>query len=214
MTKAMGAPEFRRTLASTHAWNPYCWLNGPLARQLGIDCGQGEISEEANMSLVRFMNLAFMNLTGSLLPWGLVETALACQNVGGQPYHVQQGMQINDNAITVGSTLMWGNNMAPSTEDPERIMQLMAWDITERCQFALGSGKQYTYRTILLTEPVAGLLSKKYPQKEVLEQDLINSARRPLYVRSFSNFYSNPVSRIEPDNFSFFRYEKRIGRTE
>ena len=34
LTKSMGAPEFRRTLASTHAWIPYCWLNGPVTRQL------------------------------------------------------------------------------------------------------------------------------------------------------------------------------------
>ena len=44
LTKALGGADFRRTLSSTHAWNPYCWLNGPLARQLGIDSGQGEIS--------------------------------------------------------------------------------------------------------------------------------------------------------------------------
>ncbi|MCD8235613.1 MAG: hypothetical protein LUD00_02930 [Prevotellaceae bacterium] len=152
MTKAMGAPDFRRTLASTHAWNPYCWLNGPVARQLGIDCGQGEISEEANMSIGRFMNLALKNLSGYyvkrdrmgtfgyLMPWCLVEDEAACKRIGWEPYHVRTGLNLSDNAVTVSSALMWGNNMTPSTDDPERIMQLMAWDITERCQFALGSG--------------------------------------------------------------------------
>ena len=226
MTKAIGAPEFRRTLASTHAWNPYCWLNGPLARQLGIDCGQGEISEEANMSIGRFMNLALKNLSGYyvkqdrmgtfgyLMPWCLVENEDACHNIGWEPYHVQQGLPINDNAITVGSALMWGNNMAPSTDDPQRIMELMAWDITERCQFALGSGKQYTYRTVLLTEPIARLLSQKYARKESLEQELIKTARRPLSERAFANYYANPGSRIDPEKFPFSRYEKRIERTE
>ena len=64
MTKAMGAGSFRRTLASTHAWVPYSWLNGPVARQLGFDCAQGEINEAANASIGRFMNLALMNLAG------------------------------------------------------------------------------------------------------------------------------------------------------
>lgn len=50
LTKALGGPDFRRTLASTHAWIPFCWLNGPVARQLGIDCGQGEINEAAAAS--------------------------------------------------------------------------------------------------------------------------------------------------------------------
>ncbi|MDE7116043.1 MAG: hypothetical protein K2O56_06430 [Muribaculaceae bacterium] len=142
MTKAMGAPEFRRTLASTHAWNPYCWLNGPVARQLGIDCGQGEISEDANMSIGRFMNLALKNLSGYyvkqdrmgtfgyLMPWCLVENETTCRSIGWTPYHVEQGFDINDSAVTVASALMWGNNMAPSTDSPERIMQLVAWDIT------------------------------------------------------------------------------------
>ena len=33
---------------STHSWIPYLWTNGPLARQLGIDSGQGLISHPAN----------------------------------------------------------------------------------------------------------------------------------------------------------------------
>lgn len=226
LTKGMGAPDFRRTLASTHAWNPFCWLNGPLARQLGIDCGQGEISEEANMAIGRFMNLALKNLAGYyvkqdrmgtfgyLMPWCLVEDEKACARVGWKPYHVGKGMDVNDNAVTVASALMWGNNMAPSTNDAERIMQLVAWDITERCQFALGSGKQYTYRTILMTEPVARLLKERYADKEAFEDALVATARRPLYERTFANYYANPGSRIDEEKFPFSRYEKRLERTE
>lgn len=226
MTKAMGAPDFRRTLASTHAWNPYCWLNGPVARQLGIDCGQGEISEEANMTIGRFMNLALKNLSGYyvkqdrmgtfgyLMPWCLVEDEQACSRIGWKPYHVGQGLGMNDNAITVASALMWGNNMAPSTDNPERIMQLIAWDITERCQFALGSGKQFTYRTILMTEPIARLLKEKYSDKGDLESTLLETARRPLYERTFANYYANPGSRVDEEKFPFTRYEKRLQRTE
>ena len=226
MTKAMGAPDFRRTLASTHAWNPYCWLNGPLARQLGIDCGQGEISEETNMAIGRFMNLALKNLSGYyvkqdrmgtfgyLMPWCLVEDEVACMRIGWRPYHVGQGLDMNENAVTVASALMWGNNMAPSTHDPDRIMQLIAWDITERCQFALGSGKQYTYRTILMTEPIARLLKEKYSDKEKLESTLVETARRPLYERTFANYYANPGSRLDEEKFPFSRYERRLQRTE
>jgi len=226
LTKALGVPDFRRTLSSTHAWNPYCWLNGPLARQLGIDCGQGEISEAANAAIGRFMNLALMNLSGYyvkqdrmgtfgyLMPWCLVEDEEACARVGWSPYHVGQGYTPNNNTITVASALMWGNNMAPSTDDAERIAQLVAWDITERCQFALGSGKQYTYRTILLTEPVAGNLKKEYADKRDFEQALIGMARRPLRERVFANYYANPGSRVDPDKFPFSRYEKRIARME
>lgn len=225
MTKGMGAGEFRRTLASTHGWTPYSWINGPVARQLGISDGQGEISAEANAALGRFMNLAMMNLAGYyvggnrmgtfgyLMPWCLAEDDEACRRIGWQPYHVRQGYDINDNTITVGSALQWGNNMAPSTTDPQKLMELLAWDITERCQFALGSGKQYSCRTILITEPVAKNIAAKYPSVEALEDDLIETARRPLAERVFANYYANPGS--SPDQKHPLRnWRGHLSRTE
>lgn len=204
MTKALGDPQFRRTLASTHAWSPYSWLNGPVARQLGFDAGQGEIDSHANMVLGRFMNLALMNCCGYyikqnrmgtfgyLMPWTLIEDEQACLRIGWGTYHTRKGYDLNESTITVGSTLMWGNNMAPSSTNPEKIMELIAWDISERCQFALGSGKQYTFRTVMLTEPVAKLLASKYRTTEALEKKLITASRRPLKERAFANYYANP----------------------
>lgn len=209
MTKALGAPEFRRTLASTHGWIPYGWLNGPVARQLGISSGQGEISENANMALGRFMNLALMNLAGYYVgsnrmgtfgypqSWCMAEDDKACIEIGWHPYHVSQGYDVNDNTITISSALMWGNNMAPSTTDPQKIMELIAWDISERCQFALGSGKQYTNRTILITPPVARNLAVGYKSQAALEEDLVAASRRPLQERVFANYYANPGSNPE-----------------
>jgi len=226
LTKALGAPDFRRTLSSTHAWNPYCWLNGPVSRQLGIDCGQGEISEAANAAIGRFMNLVLKNLSGYyvkqdrmgtfgyLMPWCLVEDEEACVSIGWSPYHVGQGYDINDNTVTASSALMWGNNMAPSTDDAGRIAQLVAWNVAERSQFALGSGKQFTYRTILMTLPVAENLKVEYADKGDFERTLIGMARRPLRERAFANYYANPGSRIDPEKFPFSRYESRIARTE
>ncbi len=209
MIKALGAPEFRRTLASTHGWIPYSWLNGPVARQLGISSGQGEISKDANMKIGHFMNLALMNLAGYYVgdnrmgtfgypqSWCLSEDDNACVEIGWQPYHVSQGYNLNENTITISSALMWGNNMAPSTTDPQKIMELIGWDISQRCQFALGSGKQYTSRTILITEPIARNLSEKYKTQQMLEGELIKMSRRPLKERVFANYYANPGSNPE-----------------
>jgi len=226
LTKAMGGGEFRRTLASTHAWIPFCWLNGPVARQLGIDSGQGQICEEGNIAIGRFMNLALMNLAGYYIKqdrmgtfgypmsWCMVEDDAACQRVGWKPYHVQQGFNINDNTITAASTLLWGNNMAPSTTDPQKIMELIAWDITERCQFALGSGRQFTYRTILITEPVAANLAKKYKSTDELERALMSIARRPVKERAFANYYANPGSEKDGGEHTLRQYSGHIQKTE
>lgn len=226
MTKALGGGDFRRTLASTHAWVPFCWLNGPVARQLGIDSGQGQINEDANIVIGRFMNLALMNLCGYYVKqdrmgtfgypvsWCMAEDDAACLRAGWKPYHVRKGYHLNDNTITTASTLLWGNNMAPSTTDPQKIAELMAWDISERCQFALGSGKQYTFRTILVTEPVAATLAKKYPTTESLENILINLSRRPLQERAFANYYANPGGAKDGGQHTLKQYTGHLRRTE
>lgn len=226
MTKAMAGGDFRRTLGSTHAWVPYAWLNGPVARQLGISSGQGEINSDANTAISRFMSLALQNLAGYtvgqnrmgtfgyLQPWCLVEDEMACRRVGWQTWNEQKGFDANDNTITLASALMWGNNMAPSTTDAERVMQLMAWDISERCQFALGSGKQFTNRVVLMTEPVANILATGYPNIEKLEETLIQHSRRPAYERAFANYYANPGSRKDGGEHSFNQYMSHIISSE
>lgn len=226
LTKGLGDPEFRRTLASTHAWIPYCWLNGPVARQLGIDSGQGQINEAANVSIGRFMNLALMNLCGYYvkqdrmgsfgypMSWCMAEDEEACLRVGWKPYHVREGFDLNESTITLSSTLLWGNNMAPSTTDPQKIMELMAWDISERSQFALGSGRQFTFRTVLMTEPVAAILSGKYRSPEALEKNLVDASRRPVKERAFANYYANPGGAKDGGAHSLKQYQGHIRKDE
>lgn len=226
ITKALGNASFRRTLASTHAWSPYSWLNGPVARQLGFDCGQGEINEEANMAIGRFMNLALQNLCGYkikqdrmgtfgyLMPWTLVEDEQACRRIGWQPYHVRQGFNNDESTVTLSSALMWGNNMAPSTLNPKKIMELMARDIAERGQFALGSGKQYTPRTILITEPVAAILAKQYKSPKDLERALIHNSKRPVEERAFANYYANPGGNKDGGAHNLQQYTAHISKAE
>ena len=226
LTKGLGDPDFRRTLASTHAWTPFCWLNGPVARQLGIDSGQGQINEAANIAIGRFMNLALMNLCGYYvkqdrmgtfgypMPWCMSEDDAACLRVGWKPYHVRCGYNLDDSTITLGSALLWGNNMAPSTTDPHKLMELIAWDISERSQFALGSGRQYTFRTILMTEPVAKILAGKYRSPQTLEMDLIEASRRPLKERAFANYYANPGGAKDGGKHTLRQYQGHIRKTE
>ena len=226
MTRGLGEPAFRRTLASTHAWIPFSWLNGPVARQLGIDSGQGQINEAANMAIGRFMNLALMNLCGYYvkqdrmgtfgypMSWCMVEDDAACLRVGWQPYHVRSGYKLNESTVTLASTLLWGNNMAPSTPDPQKMMELLAWDISERSQFALGSGKQFTFRTILMTEPVARVLSSAYESPDVLEKDLIENSRRPVKERAFANYYANPGGAKDGGAHTLRQYQGHIRKDE
>ena len=226
ITKAMTNGDFRRTLASTHAWTPFCWVNGPVSRQLGLDHEQGEICNQKNAAIGRFINLAMLNFGGYyvkenrmgtfgyLMPWCLAEDEPLALQLGWRPYHMQQGLQVNDNAVTTASSLCWGNNMAPATSDAQTIMELMAWDATEKQQFAIGSGTPFVYRTMLITGYVARDLAAKYKSKEELEKALVETARVPLGQRASANYWANPGSAFNPDTYTVDDHAAKISRTE
>lgn len=224
--EAMKVGDFRRTLVSTHAWTPYCWLNGPVARQLGFDCGQGEISEPRNMMLGRFVNLALLNLGGYrvkenrmgtfgyLTPWVLVENDEAAIKVGWKPYHLQQGYTLNESTLSCASAINWGNNLVPATTEAEKIKDMVAWDAVEKQQMAVGSGMPCVYRTFLLTPDVARDLSKTYASKDAFEAALVATARNPLGARAFANYWGNPGSAFDPAKCPVLRHEARLAREE
>jgi len=225
-TKALADGNYRRTLASTHAWTPFCWVNGPVARQLGIDAQQGLINEPRNATLGRFINLAMMNLGGYyikqdrmgsfgyLMPWSMAEDEEACLRIGWQPYHAQQGYDLNRSTLTAASALMWGNNLTPASHTPEKIMQVMAWDVVEKGQFATGSGPKLTPRTIMVTEYVARDLARGYKAKEDLEKALVATARRPAHERAYSNYWANPGSSFDPARYTVEMHTRRVIRNE
>jgi len=83
-------------------------------------------------------------------------------------------------------------------------------DITERCQLALGSGVQYTNRAIMMTEEVAAILKDRYGTIDALEDQLIATARRPLYERAYAHYYANPGSSIDPDRVSLEEFMEQL----
>jgi hypothetical protein len=224
-TRALADGNYRRTLASTHAWTPFCWINGPVARQLGIDARQGQINEPRNAVLGRFINLAMINLGGYyikqdrmgtfgyLMPWAMAEDEEACLAIGWQPYHVQKGFDLNQSTLTAASALLWGNNLTPASHQGEKIMEVMAWDVVEKGQFATGSGPRLPNRTILITEYVARDLARSYPSKEKLEQALIATARRPASERAYANYWANPGSAF-PERYSVEMHTRKIVENE
>lgn len=204
--EGMNNGEWRKPLSSTHGWTPYAWFNGPLARQLGIDNQQGMISETVNKAFGRFIDLCMLNIGGYyvkenrmgsfgyLTPFTFSEDEKACVEMGWKPYHVQKGFNLNDNTITAASCLNWGNNVTPATNDPEKIKDVIAFDITEKQQNGLGNTNPQVYRTLFITEYVAKDLAKKYKSKNDLEDALIETARRPIELRAYALYWANTGS--------------------
>ncbi len=201
-TEALSDSKYLDSLKSGKL-TPMMYVNGPVAHQIGIDDTQGMTTEEANIAIGRFMELALINLAGiqrtnafgNIQPLVFSENDESCINIGWKPHHVEKGYQLNDNVITATSFSMWGNNVTPATDLPEEIMKVLAWDITEKNINALGSASAEdnadTHRLIFITEPVASALATKYKSKESLENALVENARRPLYMRAYAYYYAN-----------------------
>ena len=161
---------------------------------------------ENNKALGRFIDLAMLNIGGYyvkenrmgtfgyLSAWTFSEDEEACLEVGWKPYHVTKGYDLNANTLTAASALQWGNNVTPATDDAEQIMTLMAWDITEKQQNGLGNTNPQVYRTIFITKDVAKDLAKLYTSKNALEDALIETARRPLWMRAYAHYWANTGS--------------------
>ncbi len=201
-TEALSNSGYLASLSSSKL-TPMMYVNGPAAHQIGIDNTQGMTTEETNIAIGRFMELALINFTdiersnafGNVQPLVFSENDETCLNIGWEPHHVEKGYALNDNIITATSFSMWGNNVTPATDLPEEIMKVIAWDITEKNLGGLGSASvadnANAKRLIFITESVATALATKYKTKEALENALIANARRPLWMRAYAYYYAN-----------------------
>lgn len=201
-TEALSDSEYFDSLKSGKL-TPMMYVNGPMARQIGVDNTQGMTTEETNIAIGRFMELALINLAGikrnnafgNVQPLVFSENDEICINIGWKPHHVEKGYSLNDNVITATSFSMWGNNVTPATDLPDEIMKVLAWDITEKNLGALGGASiednANTHRLIFITESVATALATKYKSKDALESALVENARRPLWMRVYAYYYSN-----------------------
>ena len=204
---------------------PMLCVNGPVARQIGIDNSQGMTTEETNIGIARFMELALINLAGiqrtndfgNVQPLVFSENDETCLKVGWTPHHVEEGWNLNDNVVTAASFAMWGNNVTPATDLPEEIMKVLAWDITEKNLGGLGGASvednANTRRMIFITESVASALATKYKSKDALENALVENARRPLWMRAYAYYYANTGSALSK-SFSTVCNELKAASTE
>lgn len=201
--KAMGDPAFRLSMSggSTHSFVHFYLVNGPLARQLRIDHGQGLIAHSTNQVIGRALGLIERNIAGYRIKetqmgtfgktqsWVLAEDEEALDEMGWSPYHVEKGFSKDASTVAVANSTVWGQNLIPATSDPEKIMQLMAYGITRGEMFA--SGMIDSRRYLLVTPGVAELLADGGYTKKSLIDDLTRNARRITYEWTFSKVHGS-----------------------
>ncbi|MDE5937117.1 MAG: hypothetical protein K2G83_06910 [Ruminococcus sp.] len=221
--KSLDNKDWLSELDDSHGRTPIAWINGPVSRQLAIDCEQGMISNTNNKALARFIDIALKNLAGiktgsndtfgTVSPYVFAEDEEACKGIGWSPYHVEQGFKMNTSTLTVSTSMAWGNNITPATPDAKKTMEVIAFDITEKDTLALGSGQEQGYRTLFITEAVASNLASLYKSKSELEDALITTAKRPLWLRTYANYWANPDSYPSKQN-TIQEYYDRLVKNE
>jgi len=161
------------------------------------------INNENNKKFARFIDFAMLNIGGYyikenrmgtfgyLTPWSFSEDEKACLEVGWNPYHVDKGYRLNDNTVTAASAMFWGSELTPQSNDSEQLKNIIAFDITEKQQNSLGNTNPQVFRAMLLTENIAKKLKIKYNSKSEYEDALINTARRPTWLRVYAHYWAN-----------------------
>ena len=160
--QAIGDPAYRLTVTggSTHSISTFYWVNGPFARQLGIDYGQGLIAAPANAAIGRTMSLIERNIAGfriketqmgsfgKLQSWVLAEDEEALKKIGWEPYHVERGFDRNASTVLLPA--------APSGAEPHPIDirsedPHAAHGLRDHYNEAFASGMIDSPRTLLIT---------------------------------------------------------------
>lgn len=221
--KSLDNAEWLGELSDSHGRTPIAWINGPVSRQLAIDCEQGMISNTNNRAIARFIDIALKNMAGiktggndtfgTISPYVFAENEEVCKRIGWSPYHVEQGFKMNTSTLTVSTSMAWGNNITPATPEAQKTMEVIAFDITEKDTLAMGSGQAQGYRTLFITPAVAENLVSLYKSKSELEDALIATAKRPLWLRTYANYWANPDSRPSKQS-TIQEYYDRLAKNE
>ena len=203
-TEAIADPMFNlEQLGSTGGWNMFFVVNGPLAKQLGIENGVGLVSRGANTAIGRAMGLIRHNLAGHrpgeiymgtfgyILPPVFAEHEERLQEIGWQPHHVNAGFDRETSTVSAGGTAKWGYQMYPTTSEPQRLAQVLAYDVTRAGSPNLSAIHQDSPRltyTIFITPGVAKVFAEQGYSREDVKEAVWRNARYTLAEVDFESY--------------------------
>ena len=104
-------------IGSTWGVLPFLLINGPAAKQLGIENGAQLVNKGANPSLGRALGLIIKNIAGYKLSrnymgtFGYPMNFVIAENEAEtpwEPFHVEHGFNKTDNTVTACGTVTWG----------------------------------------------------------------------------------------------------------
>jgi len=203
--EAMGEPLYNlEQLGSTGGWNLFFVVNGPIAKRLGIQNGVGLVSRGANTVIGRAMGLIRHNLAGHrpgevymgtfgyILPPVFAENEESLYEIGWKPHHVDEGFNADASTVSVGGTAKWGYQMYPTTSDPERLAQLLAYDVARAGSpnhSAMHPDSPRLVFTVFMTPSVARTFAEGGYSKQEVQKAVWKNARYSLTEVDFESYH-------------------------
>jgi hypothetical protein len=180
VTEAVCDVEYKiEDAGSTPGWESLIVLNGPMAKELGFNAGQGvmRMGRQPNTSVGRFLRMLLRNIAGfthgpegadkgSIGQSFLVAAAEdedAIGELGWQPYSVDRGFKAGDNVVTVQSVVAISAPVYSQSERAEEHAVLLADVIGQRaCGYWTAIGMCYAnwHPLIMLGPSIAGVFAQ------------------------------------------------------
>jgi hypothetical protein len=205
---------------------PFVLVNGPIARELGINAGAQLISRDPNPAIGRAIGLIVRNIAGyrpgtsymGTFGYPLAFALAEHEDSPWEPFHVEQGFAATDSAVTIGVTNNWGSSPAPY-DTPERsgasiALELLCKEIPKKTRLFhfpdRGSQGEHVMITCLLSPPVAKALAAAGYSKQDVKRHIFENTRMRLgdfeWTLKFTNIHPTTArERVEagvfPDEF-------------
>jgi hypothetical protein len=181
---------------STPGWESLIVINGPIAKQLGFNAGQGVMRPgiQANTSVGRFLRLFLRNVAGfHHAPEGAdkgsigqsflvaaAENEDAVAEIGWQPYSVDRGFKDGDNIVTVQSVVAISAPTYTGSEKAVEHAELIADVIGQRaCGYwtAIGMVYSHWHPLIMLGPSIAKVFAQDGWSKDDLRRYLYDNVK-------------------------------------
>lgn len=171
IVEAIAEPVFRvEDAGSTPGWEPLVVVSGPVARELGLNHGQGvmRVGRQANTSLGRFLRLYLRNVAGLRIPPGagdkgsiagsfhvaLAEDEEAATAMGWPTFAMDQGFARDDGVVTVQSVVSVSAPIYSAGTRALDHVRILAEVFGEACAYWSSIGMKYNrWQPLLVLGP-------------------------------------------------------------
>ena len=196
-------------IGSTSGLLPYLLINGPIVKDLGIECAGQLMSRGANPALGRAVGLIIRNIAGfrpgrsymGTFGYPLVFTLAEHEQASPwEPFHVEHGFDRNASTVTVGITCNWGPapevSSTPDSSGAQIALEILRKEIPKMARVydfpGQGPKAEKVMITLLLSPPVAKALAAGGYSKQDVKEYLYENARMPLREFEWVTKYTFP----------------------